>query len=819
MNSLPVAPLPWQLCLLAWICGLVGASHPWSACLACVLAACAFARPHGAMCMAVCFGLGLALSCAQDAAGIGEGWNGEAWNGNVRVRGVVREVRTYPGRRYTMLVSDVVDADTHQRLSGLLAWTWTDPPEAPVKGSVFTARLRIRELRGRHNFGLSSTEDYWARLHVRHRAYSRGYVHVSWEEWKPGLRRRIMDRVAGLVPQGQGGAVVLALLFGDRAALDPEFVDRIRRAGLAHSLALSGMHLAMAAGIGFLLAGVAGRFRPELLLVLPRQKLGILLALPPVVAYLWLGGFTASLTRAAVMLATLVLHMLRGTRSLPQDALFVAVAVLVLPDPRAVHDLGLQLSVLAVAGIVLFVPLATLHLEPLRRRNAFCRVLHFFLALAAATLCANLFILPVQALYFSEMSGQLWLNLLWLPVLSLAVMPLAFLGLALSFMPDCAAQSCFTLAAMGVEWLDRGLVALDGAGLLDALAVLRPRELEVLGYWTVLLSGAAMVGRARPPVRGLVFLGTGLALMAVPQIWQEAAAMRPAIALTVLDTGMSQAVSIRSSTGATILVDGAGGWSPDYDPGRALVAPALSWGHPPRLDGVVVTHMDSDHSRGLFYLLEAFDVGWFAWSGLLDYGPDSRRLRKLLARELWPVRRVRAGDRLVIEPGLWLDVLHPGPEERGLSCNENSLVLRLVWRGRGLALLTGDAEQRALDDILGSGVDLTADVLVLPHHGSRSSLRDDLYERVQARWAVAACGPGNRYGFPHEDVVRACAASGARVMTTARHGAVRFFWEKDAPVEIRCARFRCAEAGSGALCPEDLCCMPRFETNNPRSGQ
>lgn len=814
MNLLPAPPLPWQLCLLAWICGLFAVSHPWSAGLACLLALLAFARLRVAVCMAVCFALGFALACVP-----GTFDEGETWDGRYSVSGVVREVRTYPGRRYTLLVSDVTEMETGRRLPGLLAWTWTDPPEPLRKGAAFRAGLRIRELHGRRNFGLSSTEDYWARLDVRHRAYSRGQAAVEWEEGDAGARRLIMDRVAGLVPQGPGGAVLMALLFGDRAALAPEFVDRIRRAGLAHSLALSGMHLAMVAGIGFLLAGVLGRIRPDLFLVLPRRKLGILLALPPVAGYLWLGGFTPSLTRAALMMAALVLHMLRGTRSLPQDALFAATAVLVLPQPRAVHDLGLQLSVLAVLGIVLFMPLASRFLEPLRRGGPVCRTVHFFLALGAATVCANLFILPVQALYFSEMSGQLWLNLLWLPVLSLAVMPLAFLGLGAAFPAEGLARLAFRTAAMGVESLDSVLAAMDGAGLLNPLAVLRPGELAVLGYWTVLLAAAAMTGRPRPKATAMVFLGAGLALMAVPSICREVKALRPAVELTVLDTGMSQAVAIRTSAGNTVLVDGAGGWSRDYDPGRALVAPALAWGHPPRLDGVVVTHMDSDHSRGLFYLLEAFDVGWFAWSGLLDHGADSRRLEGFLARRLWPVRQIRAGDSLTIEPGLRLDVLHPGREERGLSCNENSVVLRLVWNGRGLAVLPGDAEQRALDDLLGSGVELAADVLVLPHHGSRSSLREELYGRVGAGWAVAACGPGNRFGFPHEEVVRACEAAGTVVLTTARHGAVRFVWQDGEPARARCARPGCPEAAFGALCPADLCCMPRLETNNPRSGQ
>lgn len=806
-------PLPWQLCLLAYVCGLFALEHAAPAGLACALAALGLARGRVRLAMGACFVLGM-------LAGVPPGLEAEGvWDADVRVRGVVEEMRTHPGRRVTLLAGDVVDLDSGAVLPGRLAWTWTDPPLLPQAGQGFEARLRIRELRGRNNFGLPSSEDSWSRKGVRHRAYSRGNAAVKWDGGERSLRGRLLAATGAVVPEGQGGAVLLALVFGDRFLLDTAFMDRIRRAGLSHSLALSGLHLSLVAGLGFIAAAALGRIRPGLLLVLPRQKLALLLALPPVLCYMWLGDFTPSLLRAAIMLAALALHLARDTRSHPQDALFAAVAVLVAADPGAALDVGLQLSVLAVAGIVLFMPALAARLDPLRRSGRAARLAHFFLSLGAVSVCANLFILPVQVLYFAEVPSQQWLNLLWLPVLSFWVLPLSLLALGCLAVSESLSRACFLLAAQGVELLDGGLLAMDAAGRLQALNVLRPPAMQVVGYWVALTAGSALIGARRPGPRTMAFLAAGLVLMAAPAVWREAAPMRGTVELTVLDTGMSQAVFVRGPSGSTALVDGAGGWSADYDPGRAIVAPALAWGHPPRVDWAVLTHMDSDHSRGLFHILEGFDVGCFAWSGLLDHSSDSRRLQALLAGEPWPVRTVRAGDRIEIEPGLWLDVLHPAPDEAGLSSNETSLVLRLVWQGRGLALLPGDAERRALDSVLRRGGELDCEVLVLPHHGSRSSLRKDLYERVGAVWAVAACGPGNRFGFPHAEVVRACGDYGSTVLTTADFGAVRFRWRGSGPAEVACARPAPGD-GSGALCPGDLSCMPPLGTcNQPRSGQ
>lgn len=776
----PLMLLPWQTAVVGYVGGLFAWSFPWCSliCLGLIGLLCARGRIWIVLMLAAALGLVMGRQAPPAF---------DPWNRTVMVRGIVDEVRIHPGQRISIVTGQVSDMATGRSLPGRLHWSWQNPPLIPVAGQEFSARLRIRELRGRANFGLSSSEEHWHRRGVFHRAYSRGEADVTWLGTGLSRRGQLMSLVSAQVPAGQGGAVIRALLFGDRFALDTAFMDRIRRAGLAHSLALSGLHLALVAGFGFGLAWMVGQVRPTVFLRIPRQKLGMLLALPLVLTYVWMGDYASSLLRACLMLLVATAHHLLGSKARPQDSLLAAAGVLAICDPRAVFDLSLQLSVLAVTGIVLFMPPAAHALAFMRRRGPLWFGAQGLLLLGATTLSANLFLLPVQTLYFSEVPAQLWLNLVWLPVLGCAVLPLSFAGLLLSLIWPAAGKACFALAALGVEGLNLILQILDQARWLDATLVLRPHGLAVVGYWVALIAVAALLFRPQPRQKALACLGLGLGLLAVPSVRSELGRLEDRVELTVLDTGMSQAVMVRSSSGRTLLVDGAGAWNTDYDPGRALVGPALTWNHPPRVETVALTHLDADHVRGLFYILDNFRVGRFVWPDLWDHTSDSTRLAATFEQATWPILICRAGDRLEIEPGLWLDVLHPQPEESGPSHNETSLVLRLVWQGRGLALLPGDAEKRALRTIMGTNATLNSDVLILPHHGSKSSLSPQFYARVNATWTVAACGLGNRFGFPHPDVVEACRKAGSTVLTTAEHGAVRFVWTRQG-LTVRTAR-------------------------------
>lgn len=778
----PIALTAWQYCFAGYVCGLFCATYPGPAVL-CGLALLGTVqnwRIPGYILL--CFVLGCLVSMRPGPE------YGEDKARTYTLRGRVLEVRTYPGQRMNLLVGDLKDLSQDQPMAGYVLWTWTSPPHIPARNDTFEATLRLRPLSGRANFGLSSSQDYWQRLGVRWQSYAQAETQVHWDSHSPGPRQRLMSMVRSQLPSGAAGATLMALLFGDKSDLSPLFMDQIRRAGLSHSLALSGLHLSLVAALGYALAWGVAMIWPGILLVLPRQKLGTLLAIPLAGLYLWMGDAPASLQRAAIMLGIMALYQLLGRVRYLQDALFLAAALLVGLNHHALYDMGLQLSVLAVAGIVLFVPLFSQAWSRFSPVRWYLRPFNGLLLIVVVSLAANSLLLPVLCAYFAETSPHLYLNMFWLPVLGFMVLPLGCIGVGLVVLglPESLTHACFNMAGLGIQGLEWLLGVLDTAGLLDTSAVVRPTGPTIVGYWLILLAVTWLLTRPHSR-RAFAFLGAGMVLLCSPGLYQ-AFVPGPVVSLTVLDTGMSQAVMLRTASGRTVLIDGGGSWNLDYDIGRALVGPALSYGHPPRVDVVLLSHIDADHVRGLHYILKKFSVGWFGWTGLVDTTQETTRLLETLARTKPYIRTIRAGERIDLAPDLYLEALYPPPQLTGISENNTSLVLRLVYKEKGLAMLPGDAERPALSRIAALPQDIQAELLVAAHHGSVSSLEPSFLQRVAPRQVVAACSKDNRFGFPHPRVRDYVATLGANLWTTGEHGAVRCQWDAHGALRITTAR-------------------------------
>src|SRR5690606_26652537 len=232
-------------------------------------------------------------------------------------------------------------------------------------------------------------------------------------------------------------------------------------------------------------------------------------------------------------------------------------------------------------------------------------------------------------------------------------------------------------------------------------------------------------------------------------------------------------------SGITALVDGGGYRRMDeqelFNAGRDVIVPHLRRQGIRRVDVVVVSHAHDDHLAGLLPVLEQLDVGMVVDNGQPGTTPVWESYTALVAARDVPRVVVRAGHVIALDERTILEVLHPPRDllvDGGGGLNHNALVLRLRYGDTSL-LLTGELEIAGQWYLLTSGADLRADVVKVPHHGSRLSLVSSLYRAVGARAAVIPVGTNN-YGHPHPDVVETLLQHGLAVYRTDVHGAVRW---------------------------------------------
>lgn len=757
-----------------------------------------------------------------------------------RLCGRIRSVSGLPDDRLRILLEGVRPEGSPgaSPLPGLVAWTWDEPVQRPLAGQTACLRAPLRPVHGQRNEGMQDWSLWWRAQGVHWRLWSRGdraapvfdgagsrpgrWRQAALDSFSlallpPSLRSAPAEERTGWLTAHQGQAALTALLFGDRQFLTRDTLDELAAASLLHSLALSGQHLALAGLLGLGLVLAAARLQPSLYLLRPRPSLSLLAACPPALLYLWLGNAPASLVRAACMLfcLTLSLFFLTGRKAGPfarlapylphttLDCLAAALTGICLVSPTAVFDTGLQLSALCLLAIGLALPVMrrllpapheTDDAPPSLSRFARCRALvrrlrHRAAQLLFLSLAIQLVLLPLNVLLFGNAGHWFFLNLPWLPVLGCFVLPAAACGLALSLcgLTD-AAHALLSLAALPPQWLMDGLHMLTAQGLLVTPPLPRPHWAAIPG---VLLCMAALArilsrsegrlrlhGTGRPLAAGLLLLGGSLLL---PPL---SARLFPEIRLDMLDVGQAQALVLRvpgdgpGRAPLRLLIDGAGSFSKHFDAGRQLVAPVLLYTSLPRLHAVISSHPDLDHMGGLPYILRHFRVENFYDNGRPARGGQAELWNDL--RRQFAARPLARGDRLPLgDPaeGLVLEVLHPPrTDEQRWTGNDASLVLRLSRHGHGLLLLPGDAEKATLRELLASGQDLRAEVLVAPHHGSAGSFLPAFYAAVRPREVLVSCGFMNRFRYPSRQLRQWLARHDIPLRRTDEDGQLTVRW-------------------------------------------
>ncbi len=770
---------------------------------------------------------------SSDVATWTEGSNGSPLN--VRLEGTVHFVQSLPDSRLRIFLKDVnvVDAPTEKKLPGLVAWTWEQGKDRkarsglpnlwteharPLAGEMVRITAKIRSTEGSVNPYTSDIGSYWQRQGVFWRIWTRGErgnpeifgtaTHSA--KVRDGVRKKLNTALFAaqpLVDNSQALAFIPALLMYERFFLHQGTLEKMQGASLLHSLALSGQHLTFIVYYAIFIIFCVRFICPQVFLYMPSNKLIGLLSLPLALIYLWLGNAPISLVRATLMLFIGIFLFFRLRVATAAHVLLFASLYITIYDPVSFYNVGLQLSVLCVGSICLVLPLLQYINKVWHKKDAIClpwytRLLRHLgkrtVQLFVLSLSIQVVLLPIFLTYFSP-SG-LWFisNILWLPILGFWVLPLGALGLMCALLSATPlATYFFVWASWPCELLLRWLQWMQDQHLLTFSALLRPHFTNALAWLALCLALAMLVwrtslqdiykGRVKrtPAISRLCVLGA--CLLFIAPVLRYVSYAQDTLDVSLMDVGQGQALYVRLPGGHNLLLDGGGSNSPRFDPGTDLILPSMVYNTPPRLWAMLNTHTDVDHLRGLLHMLPRIDVQNFYYNGGILSGKNQELWNAYVEQNPHAHKQMLYAGMQIALPTFTshftshnahyvLEIL--SPERHIVYNNQNnaSLIIRLVevqgTTRKGIFLLCGDANNEVLENIVNINKDISAQILILPHHGSKDALLPALYTDVKPDLALVSTGLQNAYGHPHWSVRNALKNLNIPLYNTAQLGAI-----------------------------------------------
>lgn len=639
------------------------------------------------------------------------------------------------------VVMRVKPLDDH-RMPPVVRVSWFDPPHLPATGEVWELELRLRRPRGNSNPGVY---DYEAWL-FREKIHATGYVvggkrnRLLWSGTGSALDRFRSDfaRRARIATQSDDAAAVLvAIGVGQRHLVSRAQWERFALSGTSHLMAISGLHVGLAALVAFVVSfALAG--------LLPGRRNNYVVAVVCgtmcALAYAVISGFGVPAQRAVLMLSVAALSLLRRRQVDPAVAIALAAGVVFLADPIATMTPGFHLSFAAVA-ILLWLACRK---DVVPGRSRLIEVPRQLVVMQVFLMFG---LLPLTALIFQRFAVLATpVNLVAVPLFSVVTVPFSLAGLLAGGVSEPLALVLLSIAACSIDLLDRFINCLVSLPIANVPLA----DIHGVAYWFALLPLAWVVLPRGWPGRRIAILG----VMSIV-LWKPAPPPPGCFDGWVLDVGQGLAVVVQTRA-AVMLFDTGMAWRSGGSAAEHSIVPFLQSRGIDRIEWLLISHDDLDHSGGLEAVRDAVSVGTVVAGEPLQRGSD---------------QRCRAGQRWQ-SAGVDFRILHPDSAHKPAG-NASSCVLRVAAGSYGL-LLTGDIEAESEYQLVQSGTGLESSIVVVPHHGSLTSSTAPFVGSIRPEYAVVSAGFANRWGFPKPRVVERWQGAGAVVLNTASSGAVHF---------------------------------------------
>ncbi len=651
--------------------------------------------------------------------------------------------------RYQRFIFDIheliSDSGQRQALPLRVRLGWYDKQADIEPGQVWRLNVRLKRAYGFMNPGGFDYEAWLLRKGIRALGYvkpddkhelitSRAGYHMQ------RLRYHLAQEIEDYTRHDAYG-LILALSLGDRSRLDTNQRKLLNRSGTGHLIAISGLHLGLVAGLVFILMQRLWSFSPGLTFYISAPAFASATSFLAAFVYAMLAGFALPTQRALIMLGVLLLAVAMRRPLQGHRIIAVALLLVLLIDPFALIAPDFWLSFMAVLFISYLLS---------GRYNSTGKLRKWFLL----QLGLSVALLPLLIVWFNQLPlYSVLANIIAIPLIGLVVVPVLLVAMfGLLFMPVLSTV-LYKLVAMLSRFFWWLLEMLDG--LPSSLIYVSAPDASIL---LLALAGACILLMPR----GLPGRWLGLVWF-IPLLYPNQP--RPAsneFQLTLLDVGQGLATVVQTEKHNLVFDTGAR-FSDNFNAGNAVVIPYLKSSGIKQLDRLIVSHGDNDHIGGASAILTLIPTDSLLTSvpeKLSDWQPEV-----CISGQSWEW------------DGVVFEILHPD-RQRYSTGNNNSCVLRITGP-YGTALLTGDIENQAETRLMLAHPDkLKADVLIVPHHGSKSSSTGPFLDAVAPDYALFAVGYRNRFRLPNQDILSRYANRDIQMHLSYLSGALRIQFYK-----------------------------------------
>ncbi len=553
------------------------------------------------------------------------------------------------------------------------------------------------------------------------------------------LKEILKSNISKVIKKAENKNLLIAMILGDTEDLSEELKTDFLNSNLYHILSVSGGQ------VSNIIIGITILFR----LLKIHKKIMDVLCIVILIEFMFLTGLTPSIIRACIMCIISLISGLIIRRYDIANSLGISLLIILINNPFAINSLSVLLSYFGFLGIIVLGSFTIKEVNKVIKNN----ILRYILNIVISSVAAQIFIFPIILYIFGTISLTfIFSNLLIIPLSTV----ITIIGL---FIMICPLQ-IFGFVEPLIELTINIVGFFSNIGISKIYCII-PNIKEIITYYVMSLYLYYMLRRDyiykikhffRKYKKIIVIIL--LLSIGTSYIYKN---IQKDLYINFIDVGQGDSTLITTQFNKKILIDGGGSeFGSTFDVGEKTLLPYLLKKKIHKLDYVIISHFDSDHVGGILTILEELNVKQVLIPKQVEYSENYNKFLDIIKKRNIKIKIVEEGNTINIDKNTYLDILWP--EEKQIKdnvLNNNSLIVRLCYKNFKM-LFTGDIEEIAEQKLLQKYENtekLTADILKVAHHGSKSSSIAEFLEKVNPRIALIGVGKNNKFGHPNAGVL------------------------------------------------------------------